>query len=69
MCYYPYLHQAIHSLLDSEIYVSISLLVVYVIFSYDLSGNGFLLLCCNIWPSSLGFQVEFIYIYNKVFSI
>ena len=41
MCYDPCLHRVIYSVFDSDIYVSIYLLVVKVIFVYDLLGNEF----------------------------
>ena len=41
MCYDSCLNQAIHSLFDSDIYVSIYLIFVQIIFVYDILGNEY----------------------------
>ena len=69
MRYYPCLHQAIHSLLGSDIYVTIALIVDQVIFVYNLLVNEFENYLVIFGLLHWIFQVEVIDIYNKVFSV
>ena len=63
------MHQAIHSLFDSDIYVAINFFVDKVTFVYDILGNDFER--CLIIYGLLRWivQVDVLEIYNKAFSI
>ena len=69
MQYDTYLHQAIHPIFNSDIYVSTALLVFQVIFFYDLLGGDFERYLVILVIIHLIFQVEVPDIYNKVFPI
>ena len=69
MRYYPCFRQATHSLFDSDINLSIALLVVRFIFVYDLLGNDFDFYLVIFSLLHWIVQVEVLDIYNKVFSI
>ena len=63
MCYGPCLNQAIHSLFEYYIYVSITLIFFQVILVYDLLRND--LDCYLVIFGLLNWIVD---MYNKVFS-
>ena len=67
--YDPCLQHVIHSLFDSDIYVSINLLVVQVIFVYDLLENDFYCYLSILIILYWIFQIEVPGIYNKGFSV
>ena len=69
MSHNPCLHQAIYYLFESDVYVSIALLVVQVILVYALLGNDFDFYLLLFVLLHFIVQLEVLDIYNKLFYV
>ena len=67
--YVPFLHQAIHSLFYSDVYVFIDLLGFKIILVYDFLENKFDCYIVIFIFLHWIVQIEVLGIYNKLFSI
>ena len=69
MCYYPSLHYIVHSLLDSDIDVSVIFLVDWVVFVDALLGDYLEIYLDIFYFIHCIFQVEVLDVNNEVFPI